>query len=103
MLFLKTVFMSTITVHMNAFGIAAPSDTTSLARLKPGQSATIVALDGEAGTARRMLSLGFVPGSTVTVRRTAPLRDPIEFFVRGTFVSIRRAEAANIVIRPNGL
>ena len=49
---------------------------------------------------RRLLALGFTPGAVVSVRRAAPLRDPVEFQVRGAVVSLRRSEASMIAIEP---
>jgi ferrous iron transport protein A len=42
--------------------------------------------------------MGLVPGTRVTVRREAPLGDPIELRVRNYALSIRRAEAHGIEI-----
>lgn len=67
-----------------------------LSELRTGDSAMIVDIDLRCGVGRRLMALGFVPGSVVTVRRCAPLRDPVEYCVRGTCVSLRRSEAASI-------
>ncbi len=42
---------------------------------------------------RRLLMLGATPGTTFQVVRRAPLGDPIEIRVRGSFISVRRDEA----------
>ena len=42
---------------------------------------------------RRLLTLGATPGTTFEVVRIAPLGDPIEIRVRGSFISVRRDEA----------
>ena len=41
----------------------------------------------------RLLEMGFVPGTLVTMVKRAPLGDPLEFQVRGCHVSLRMAEA----------
>lgn len=43
---------------------------------------------------RRLLVLGATPGTPFEVVRIAPLGDPIEIRVRGSFISVRRDEAA---------
>lgn len=68
---------------------------TTLRELRRGESATIRDV-GRGATSRRMIALGFVPGSRVEVVRVAPLGDPVEYAVRGSRVSIRRGEAAAI-------
>jgi Fe2+ transport system protein FeoA len=48
---------------------------------------------GERAFRRRMMELGLLPGTRVTVVRVAPLGDPLELSVRGCRLSIRRDEA----------
>lgn len=72
----------------------------SLADVRPGQSAVIQAVGGQRAFRRRLLELGLLPGTAVTLLRVAPLRDPVELLVRGTSLSIRRAEAACIEVAP---
>ena len=72
---------------------------TPLSALAPGSSGVIVAVDTEAPVARRLLDLGFIPGSRVTVVRRAPLRDPVEYEVRGTRLCLRNSEASCIQVR----
>jgi Fe2+ transport system protein FeoA len=73
---------------------------TSLASIEVGASARVVGIDGDGPVERRLRDLGFVPGTSVEVRRKAPLRDPVEFELRGTRLCLRRKEAARIrVIR----
>lgn len=76
------------------------SNTTAsqLASLRPGQTGRVTRIEGNAQTQRRLAALGFVPGSPVVALRVAPLRDPVEYRVRGTKISIRRTEASLILI-----
>jgi Fe2+ transport system protein FeoA len=71
-----------------------------LSELKPGDSAVITAVAAETACARRLLSLGFVPGSEVRVLRRAPMGDPTEYEVHGTRFGLRRLEAAWIRVQP---
>lgn len=70
----------------------------TLADLQVTQTARLVEVGGERAFRRRLLELGFVPGTPVTLRKVAPLRDPLEFEVRHCRISIRRAEAAAITV-----
>jgi Fe2+ transport system protein FeoA len=48
---------------------------------------------GDRGYRERLLAMGLTPNTDFTVRRVAPLGDPIELWVRGASVSLRRDEA----------
>lgn len=70
----------------------------NLADVKVGNAVTINSLSGHGSFRRRLLELGLLPGTTVEVIGIAPLRDPIELYVRGGSLSIRRAEAALVIV-----
>jgi ferrous iron transport protein A len=59
----------------------------------------LVAIGGERALRRRLMELGLVPGTTVTVVRVAPLGDPLELTARGCNLSIRHAEARQIRVK----
>ena len=56
----------------------------------------IVKVHGHGGFRHRILELGFVRGEVVCVLKNAPLRDPVEYEIMGTHVSLRHSEAAKI-------
>ena len=63
--------------------------------LAVGERGRVVGLSrGDRGYRERLLAMGLTPGTEFTVRRLAPLGDPVELNVRGTAVSLRRDEAA---------
>jgi len=68
----------------------------SLADLAPGSAARVAAVDPQSPIGRRLLDLGFVPGTEVRVVRRAPLGDPVEYELRGYRVCLRRSEALRI-------
>ncbi len=70
----------------------------TLNELKIGATAKIVRLNGEGSVKRRMMDMGLTKGTEVTVRKVAPLGDPIELTVRGYELSIRKDEAAAIEV-----
>lgn len=65
-----------------------------------GTDVHIVAVRGPRAFRRRLLELGLLPGTPVRKEKVAPLGDPIELSVRGTRLSIRRAEARGIEVEP---
>jgi ferrous iron transport protein A len=68
----------------------------SLAALPVGGNAVVSRVRGERAVVRRLLEIGLVPGTKVTLRRIAPMGDPIELKVRNFALSIRRSEALGI-------
>ncbi len=70
----------------------------SLATLSPGQAAMVVDVEGEGAFRRRLLDMGFIRGSLVRVIKHAPLRDPVEYCIGGTHVTLRLQEAKQIIV-----
>jgi Fe2+ transport system protein FeoA len=70
----------------------------SLAEIPLGQAATVRGVAGPNTFRRRLLEMGLVPGTKVSVVTIAPLGDPLRIEVRGGQWSIRRAEAAQIEV-----
>jgi ferrous iron transport protein B len=68
-----------------------------LSQLKTGQSAVVSRLPGNEALAMRLREMGLLRGTTVTFLRSAPLGDPMEFRLRGFELSIRRADAAQVM------
>jgi Fe2+ transport system protein FeoA len=71
---------------------------SSLAEIALGKTATVRSVDGSRAFRRRLLEMGLVPGTEVRILTIAPLGDPLQIEVRGGQWSIRRAEAAQIVV-----
>lgn len=66
--------------------------------VKIGRSAKILKLHGEGAVKRRIMDMGITKGVQVTVRKVAPLGDPIELTVRGYELSIRKSDAEMIEV-----
>ena len=66
--------------------------------LRPGDKCKIKDIVEPGALEQRLLALGFIPGVEVTVVRNAPLVDPVELLLRGSYVSIRHAEAEKIEV-----
>lgn len=67
--------------------------------LKVGQSGTIAQVGGEGALRLRLLDMGLIPGTKVTLRKVAPMGDPIQIQVRGYELTIRREDAARITLK----
>ena len=69
-----------------------------LSGLHPGERARVLGLSPACRTPerRRLLDLGFVPGTLVEVDMVSPMGDPVAYRVRGSVVALRR-EQANLV------
>jgi len=89
------------TKQAEAASPAAPAGARTLAELDEGGQAVIEAIEAPPDIARRLMELGFVPGSTVTAARRAPGGDPRVFRVDGSEVALRRETAAQIRLRPS--
>ena len=63
-----------------------------------GGSCVITNLTGTGAVKRRIMDMGLTKGTQVTVRKVAPLGDPIELTVRGYELSIRKDEAARVEV-----
>lgn len=70
----------------------------TLREAKIGQTVTVRKLSGEGAVKRRIMDMGITKGVTVTVRKVAPLGDPIEVTVRGYELSLRKADADMIEV-----
>jgi len=69
-----------------------------LSELKPGTKAIILDVQGDSNVKKKLLGMGIVRGTKLKVIRNAPLGDPMEIEVRGYNLSIRKAEAENVIV-----
>ena len=69
-----------------------------LSELKPKEKGTIIRVSGRKSVYRRILDMAVVSGTAVEVLRAAPLGDPIEIKIKGYYLSLRKTEAANILV-----
>ena len=74
------------------------SDPIQLHLLRPGQKATITHIGGASALRRRFIEMGIVKGETILIERSAPLGDPIEYFIKGYHLALRKEEAAHIQV-----
>jgi ferrous iron transport protein A len=70
-------------------------EAVTMQDLKPGERARVVGLaSGDRGYRQRLLAMGLTPGVVFSIRRRAPLGDPVEIVVRNFTLTLRKAEAA---------
>lgn len=70
----------------------------TLKDIKIGKSAKVIKLHGEGAIRRRIMDMGITKGVEVYVRKVAPLGDPIEIYVRGYELSLRKQDAETIEV-----
>ena len=78
------------------------SESTQLHLLRPGQRATITKINGARALRRRFVEMGSVKGETILIERHAPLGDPVEYFIKGYCLALRKEEAAFIEVSLQG-
>ena len=77
-------------------------ESTQLHLLQPGQKATIARINGAGALRRRFIEMGIVKGETILIERHAPLGDPVEYFIKGYHLALRKEEAAHIEVTLHG-
>lgn len=70
----------------------------TLNELAAGKSSVIKAVGGEGSLRNRLLDMGLIPKTKVTLVKVAPMGDPIEIRIRGYELTIRKADAQKIEI-----
>ncbi len=68
----------------------------TLKDVKIGETAVIAKINGEGAIKRRIMDMGLTKGTSIKVRKVAPLGDPIEITVRGYELTLRKEDAAKI-------
>ena len=70
----------------------------TLKQVKCGETVTVQKLQGEGPVKRRIMDMGITRGAAVSVRKVAPLGDPVEVTVRGYELSLRKGDADMILV-----
>lgn len=69
-----------------------------LSEFTVGESGSITAVTGDGKIRRRLFDMGVTPGAKLTMRKKAPLGDPIEITLRGYELTLRKTEAACVEV-----
>ena len=70
----------------------------TLKDIRVGQTVRVVKVQGEGAIRRRIMDMGITRGVEIYVRKMAPLGDPMEVFVRGYELSLRKADAEMVEV-----
>ena len=71
----------------------------TLDMLNAGESGVITAVGGEGVLRCRLLDMGLIPQTRITVSKIAPMGDPMELELRGYVLTLRREDARSIEIK----
>ena len=69
-----------------------------LSEFVPGERGTVRRVAAEGKIKRRMFDMGVTPGAEITLRKVAPLGDPMEVTLRGYELSLRKSEAQSVLM-----
>ncbi|MDQ1275194.1 MAG: ferrous iron transport protein [Euryarchaeota archaeon] len=70
----------------------------TLNMLEIGQKARVIQVKGGGSSRKRLLDMGMVPGTVLSVTKKAPLGDPVDFKLKGYNLSLRKKEAEMIIV-----
>lgn len=70
----------------------------TLKDIKRGQTVRVVRIHGEGAVRRHIMDMGITRGTLVTLRKTAPLGDPLELTLRGYELSLRKVDAEMVEV-----
>lgn len=88
---------------VNELGAGSKNDRLSpLSDMRPGERGIVHACNTHSELIYRMQEMGLLPGTPVRFIRRAPLGDPLEIEIRGYLLSLRRKDAADILVAVNG-
>ena len=71
----------------------------NLGEAKVGTTVHVNKINGEGAYKRRIMDMGITKGTSIYVRKVAPLGDPVEVTVRGYELSLRKADAEMIEVK----
>lgn len=74
----------------------------TLDQLGIGRTATITAVGGKGPLRLRLLDMGLIPRTEVTLTKVAPMGDPLEIRIRGYELTIRKEDCSNITVTEGG-
>ena len=69
-----------------------------LSEFEIGERGTVVIVSGEGPIRRRLFDMGVTPSANILLRKKAPLGDPLEITIRGYELTLRKSEAACVMM-----
>lgn len=77
------------------------SEQRTLDQCREGDVVYVRRVLGAGALRKRLLEMGLTNGERIRIVKYAPLRDPLELTIKDFHVSLRVAEARNIVVEPS--
>ncbi|MDD6796366.1 MAG: FeoA family protein [Clostridiaceae bacterium] len=74
----------------------------TLKEFKQGEKGTVLRVTAQGGIKRRLFDMGITPGAEISMKKAAPLGDPIEISIRGYELSVRKTEAEAVLLNTKG-
>ena len=71
----------------------------NLSEAKVGSTVTVTKIDGDGAYKRRIMDMGITKGTSLYIRKVAPLGDPVEITVRGYELSVRKMDAQCVQVK----
>jgi ferrous iron transport protein A len=93
------VDLSETMIEDNLSTVRNDQGLTTLAELMPGEKAVVHCLDMTSTKNHKLIAMGFIPGTWLTVSKYAPLGDPLEVRLRNYTMSMRKSTARRITVR----
>ena len=71
----------------------------NLSGAKVGSTVTGTKIEGDSAYKRRIMDMGITKGTSLYIRKVAPLGDPVEITVRGYELSVRKMDAQCVQVK----
>lgn len=70
----------------------------NLDQIRPGEKCIVKVVGGQGLLRKRLLEMGLTPNTMIEVRKVAPMKDPIEVYLRSYVLTLRKEDAAKIEV-----
>ncbi len=67
-------------------------------KCKPGFKGKIKGFTNNCSFKQKLLAMGLIKGTEIEVLKVAPMGDPMEIWLRGFHLSIRKSEAKEVIV-----
>ncbi len=98
---LAPIVAANITVAVLEKDEVIEENIVRLSSLKENEAAHILGISKESrgDNRRRLLDLGFVKGTEISIDLVSPMKNPIAYLVKGTSIALRKDQASKILIK----
>ena len=98
---LAPIVAANITVDVFKKNVVIEENMIRLSSLQENEKAHIIGISKESrgDSRRRLLDLGFVKGTEISVDLLSPLKNPTAYSVKGTSIALRKDQASKILIK----